>query len=114
MLRRGRESGGESKAAWPYGSGRIPPSRENLPSRGRRKNFQRQLSAVICHAVVRYHFVETLPSCGRMIFKENGEESPFRYVGACLVLCKRLHPQVSGSNLNQRVDCLFWSRYGLS
>ncbi|KAL2516620.1 Uncharacterized protein Adt_12867 [Abeliophyllum distichum] len=40
MLRRGRESGDESKATWPYGGGRIPPSRENLPSRGRRKNFQ--------------------------------------------------------------------------
>ncbi|KAL2465621.1 hypothetical protein Adt_41472 [Abeliophyllum distichum] len=40
MLRRGRKSRGESKAAWPYGGGRIPPFRENLPSRGRRKNFQ--------------------------------------------------------------------------
>ncbi|KAL2540155.1 hypothetical protein Adt_01133 [Abeliophyllum distichum] len=44
--------------------------------------------------VVSDRFVENLPSCGRMIFfKENGEESPFRCVGACLVLCKRLHPQ---------------------
>ncbi|KAL2461320.1 hypothetical protein Adt_44740 [Abeliophyllum distichum] len=48
---------------------------------------------MICCAVVRYHLVENLPSCGRMISKENGEESPFRCVGACLVLCKRLHPQ---------------------
>ncbi|KAL2474666.1 hypothetical protein Adt_35402 [Abeliophyllum distichum] len=79
MLRRGRKSGGESKAVWPYGG------------------------------VVRYHLVENLPSCGRMILKENSEESPYRCVGACLVLCKRFHPQVSGSNLNQRVDCLFWS-----
>ncbi|KAL2541600.1 hypothetical protein Adt_02578 [Abeliophyllum distichum] len=40
MLRRGRKSGGESKAVWPYGGGRIPPFRKNLPSRGRRKSFQ--------------------------------------------------------------------------
>ncbi|KAL2512504.1 hypothetical protein Adt_18104 [Abeliophyllum distichum] len=35
MLWRGRELGGESKAALPYG-GRIPPCQENLPSCGRR------------------------------------------------------------------------------
>ncbi|KAL2461303.1 Uncharacterized protein Adt_44723 [Abeliophyllum distichum] len=93
MLRRGHKSGGESKAVWPYGGDRITHFRKNLPSLGRRKSFQRQLSAVICRAVVRYHLVENLPSCGRMILKENGEESPLRYVGACLVLCKRFHPQ---------------------
>ncbi|KAL2549436.1 hypothetical protein Fot_10966 [Forsythia ovata] len=86
MLGRGLELGGESKALFPYG-GRIPLFRENLPS-SRRMSFQRQTKSVNCHMVVRYHFVENLPSCVRMNFRENGGKSPYVHNEVFLVLCK--------------------------